>query len=151
MMYREATRPSGRATVTGSQPEAVPTVLVVEHGETLGATVGALCAGLCLRLERVRTVRALSAMLRRLRPIAVLCHAGVADEHVTRTLRAAADADLPLLLVIERDPIGPFRQALAADLARLSDVIWLDRPPTARALVAFLTQAERRSTGVLDG
>ena len=137
-------RPTPRA---ASLAEAAqPLLLVAEERPVLTPMIAELCAFLRVRTEHVAPA-ALGAALERLAPVGVLCHAPRTDRTMATMLRAviAADPGLPVLMVTEHDTSRTMRLALAPEIVRLEQLVWLDRLPDLRRMVDFLFLAERRA------
>lgn len=135
----------------GGEPEIDielhPLVLVVEDVPTLAPRVAELCDFLRVRVERVQADAKLEHTIRERRPVGVLCYAHRTDQAIGLTLRALANADraLPILMVTDQDTARQARARVAEDLVRLDNLVWLDHLPSARMLVEFLFMAERRA------
>lgn len=140
-------RPSARDPGQTLDTELQPLVLVIEDSPTLTLRVTELCGFLRVRVERVEADGLLGFTLRERRPVGVLCYAHRTDQSISLALRAVADTDpsLPILVVTDKDNTRQARLDVAADMIRLDNLLWLDHLPGIRMLVEFLFMAERRA------
>lgn len=137
--------PTRQARVPSYAPAAQPLVLVAEEQAVLTPMVEELCGFLRVRAQRVAPADLVEA-LRVHGPVGLLCHAERTGPVLAGALRAvvAADPGLPVMVVTERDASRQARLAVAAEIIRLENLVWLERLPDLRRMVDFLFLAERR-------
>lgn len=126
--------------------EAQPLVLVAEEAAVLTPMVEELCGFLRVRAQHVAP-GGLAEALRSHDPVGVLCHAERTGPALAEALKAvvATDPGLPVMVVTEQDTSRQARLAVAAEILRLDQLVWLERLPDLRRMVDFLFLAERRA------
>lgn len=138
--------PARQPRVPAYAAAAQPLVLVAEEAAVLTPMVEELCGFLRVRAQHVAP-GALAEALRAQGPVGVLCHAERTGPALAEALKAvvAIDPGLPVMVVTERDTSRQARLAVAAEILRLDQLVWLERLPDLRRMVDFLFLAERRA------
>ncbi len=115
-------------------------VLVIEDGRRLSRLVGYVCDYLGVTMRRVSTETDLAPLLRRHRPVAVVCALDARGQdgcHVMK-LVAAYDRSLPMLLVAGADPALIGAADAVEEACALTSVRKLQDEPGMGDVVEFL-------------
>jgi hypothetical protein len=131
---------------TSSDVRRAPVAVVVEDGKALSDAFRQILDFLAIGLERVACDGPLLPVLRRHQPMAVIAAMDAQGQDGAHVLKTVADYDssLPVLLLIDRDPVLSGAAEAVADLWGLSGVTQTASWPSAGEIVEFLCRAGQR-------
>ena len=139
----------GRSQDDGADPERTTRdalIVIVEDELDLSSTFRNVCDCLHVTIERMPPHEDLGALLRQRRPMAVVAEMDTAGQdgcHVLKVV-AAHDRDLPVLLVVDNDPVLLGAIDAVQEIWQLTSVVKWSQPPGVGAVVDFLFQAGRK-------
>jgi hypothetical protein len=126
---------------------ARPIVAVVEDGGIVSQEFGMVCEFLDIAVHPVSTYADLGTMLPALHPMASVCGADGAGQDGCNIMKAVADYDpeLPLMIVTGADAAVAGAIDAVEEIWHLREVIALPVMPNAAGLVDFLFRAGRKA------